>query len=528
MHGTNGDQGQRDTMSDTIARVRRPKQRAALSKKSGRNKSEEVNDRQSHPACLPFLQPSSSKHPMAALAVNAERADRVLQHLDEERKAAAMRIRREVAAEFQQSIEHKIAEMTVEQQEWYERQRAEDQQRWMALEQQWREREAAVEAERARLAGERDAALQSSAHASVAAAEDNARLVRERDALLSDHAVALEAGAAQADELRVECRRLRAQLSSLERELRQTEHETRLKGMESEEAVRAMQSAVRELVPLRQEVAEQRAQMVEWSRAAAELKAAQEEDRASFLIAKKTAARILRNKHMKALDVAVKQHKRELAEVEGKRRDEAARVQADIDAKVAATRADFDGELQRQRREEEERRSELQATLQKQLEGEARAVQDQLQSDYEEQLKQERMAASAKLVQKHKRMEKESRQRMGIVREEAEQSTAKQLETYAREAAQKLADAQQRADRAEAELGWMGRELVRVQAAGEGMPDALNGIIRELTQGWEACEARLTSMTTERDGWRTKTQAAEKELQQARGTEGCPPSLGMR
>ena len=53
---------------------------------------------------------------------------------------------------------------------------------------------------------------------------------------------------------------------------------------------KAMSQAVRELVPLRQEVIEQRQQLLEVSRATAQLKNAKEEDQASFMIAKKATA----------------------------------------------------------------------------------------------------------------------------------------------------------------------------------------------------------------------------------------------
>ena len=173
-----------------------------------------------------------------------------------------------LAVEFQQALEHRIAQLTIEQQEWYERQRAEDLQRWLALEQQWREREATAEVERARLAAERDAAMRGPAktpeeieknlrdraallaekdrvHAEkdieraalLSEKEENARLKIERDRLLTEHAQALEAGRVHAEELHFENCRLHAQLSTMERELRQTEHETRLQTMEAEEAV---------------------------------------------------------------------------------------------------------------------------------------------------------------------------------------------------------------------------------------------------------------------------------------------------
>jgi len=44
------------------------------------------------------------------------------------------------------------------------------------------------------------------------------------------------------------------------------------------------------------------------------------------------------------------------------------------------------------------------------------------------------------------------------------------------------------------------------------LPKALGSIISELTEGWEASEARLHSMTGERDMWRRKAHAVEKEL----------------
>ena len=52
-------------------------------------------------------------------------------------------------------------------------------------------------------------------------------------------------------------------------------------------------------------------------------------------------------------------------------------------------------------------------------------------------------------------------------------------------------DALARADRAEAELGMATREVARIPPLLEGMPKAFNAIIRDLREGWEACEVRL-------------------------------------
>ena len=59
--------------------------------------------------------------------------------------------------------------------------------------------------------------------------------------------------------------------------------------------------AARELVPLRAEIVQRRQEAVEVSRAVVDMKHAKEEDQASFLIARKAAARLIRKKHLKAL-----------------------------------------------------------------------------------------------------------------------------------------------------------------------------------------------------------------------------------
>ena len=44
------------------------------------------------------------------------------------------------------------------------------------------------------------------------------------------------------------------------------------------------------------------------------------------------------------------------------------------------------------------------------------------------------------------------------------------------------------------------------------MPEALTNIVADLTDGWQATEARLATMTQERDTWRRKAQAVELQL----------------
>ena len=438
------------------------------------------------------------------LAVNADQAVGVLRLNEDEHRAMQQNARRALSTKMQEELEARIAAMSAKEREQYEKELAATETRWRSIEEQWASREAELKLERTRLAAERDAAVKKLEHKGDGRNEYAERLVAEREELLRMHAAALEEAASHNNELRRECSRLHAQQLALEREMRQAEHETRLETMEAEEAVKAMSSAVRELVPLRQEVLEHRAQAIEWSRAAAQLKAAQEEDQASFLIAKKTAARMIRKKHMKALDEMMVKHKQELSSVEDQREQEAQHVEELLASQVSSTEAKYKEELRKQKHEELERRRQLQEDLRRQLEGEAQVATSGLQSEYEETLRMERMAASAKLVQKQHRMNHQFQTESSKMKEQQQRATAGELQRYAEEAAAKVASANARADRFAAEFSVCSRELARIHAGFDGVPDKLQSMLKAEKEGWEACEIRLSTALEESREWRSK------------------------
>ena len=326
------------------------------------------------------------------------------------------------------------------------------------------------------------------------------------------HAKALEEVARRNDALRADNARLGATQATLEVELQRAEHETRMAGIEGEEVRKSMASAVRELVPLRQEVVEQRQQLKEVSRATAALKAAKDEDQASFMIAKKATARILRNKHLKTLDTAVKEHRASLRRVEEEHRQEQERAATALEASRDDAEARHKRDLERMRAEEERSRREMQERLRKELEGEEMARAATAQSDYERALEQERLAASARLVQSHQRVKAEWQTESEKKREEHEKSAASRLQRYADDAAEKLAAMNAKADRAEAELEWTKRELAGVCATFEGTADKLHRMIRERDEGWAETVAELKKTQVVRDEWKETAMEYKVEL----------------
>jgi hypothetical protein len=97
-------------------------------------------------------------------------------------------------------------------------------------------------------------------------------------------------------------------------------------------------------------------------------------------LGRQASARILRKKHMRALDAAVAAHKELLASAV----DEAGRQKAAV---ADAAASELDTRLRAERDAEEARRAELRAALQRQAEEQAMAHATSIELEYEEQVR---------------------------------------------------------------------------------------------------------------------------------------------
>lgn len=326
---------------------------------------------------------------LGMLAVDAARAQSVCRTVEQQRKHAEQKIRRDLSRTMQSEVEERLAATEGLQAQRERAAHAADEAAWLERERAWRAREAELTDEVARLRTESDAMEQKLVRIAVDGTQRARLAADEREELLERHAAALEEVSRRNAELRAEHARACAQQSAMEVELHHAEHEARLQVIECEETRGAMAAAVRELVPLRQEVVEQRSQLLEVSRATAELRAAKEDDQASFMIAKKATARIRRNKQLKTLDVAAKRHAAEMAQAEARRQEEAQVTEKAVATQLASAEERHQAEQRRRQLEEERRRQEAQEALRRQLEGERTAEVSRLNDEYEQQLEAE-------------------------------------------------------------------------------------------------------------------------------------------
>ena len=449
---------------------------------------------------------------MATLEVDSGRARRVAEISADAKKKMEQAVRRDLAKQMQAESEARLQAASGWKVAEAQQERAAVEERWHAREADWRKREKELEKERDELTDQ----LQEAREALLVEAQVVARRAEEssgaRDQLLATHARVLEDSAAANAALRKENARLASQQKVYESEVQNAEHEARMKTMESEEVRKSMAAAVRELVPLRKEVIEQRQALKEVDRATAQLKHAKEEDQASYVIAKKATAKILRNKHMKTLDEAVKNHKKDVKEIEKQKKADEAKQRAKLEQELSGAQAEFHDRLRQQAEEEEQRRQAMQESLRKQLEGEEQARMEELANEYEVQMQNERHAAAARLVQTHKRMNKEYQSSVESKAAAQEKSTAELLKQYADDAAQKLAAMQSKADGHAAELEWGRKQLAIAQAGLEGMADLVATLLHERQEGWVATDAKLREAEASRDTWRGEAERLDKQL----------------
>ena len=446
------------------------------------------------------------------LAVNSARRQKVSALNDAERRKAELAIRRDLAIGLQAETEERILTTEGTRAEQAKLAHQADEAQWRKRQAEWLDREAELEAERDGLKAQLAEAQQAVDKANGEAAKRAAEASSAKEQVLQMHASVLEQSAANNSRLRTETARLLAEQKIYLAEVQQAEHEARVHLLEGDEVRKAMSQAVRELVPLRQEVIEQRQQLLEVSRATAQLKNAKEEDQASFMIAKKATAKIMRNKHMKALDVAVAQNKEKQKAREERRVAESQQKMKQVEDKLQDTEAEYREKMRQQALEEEERRQEMADALRKQLESEELARTSALQSDYERQMENERKAASSRLIQTHRRMNTEYKMSMQNAAQQQEKSTAELLQQYADEAQQKLQQSQARADALEAGLKTAQRELAVAQAGLTGMAEVVSKLLHERQEGWEQCEARRADTEADRDAWRGEARRLDAEL----------------
>ena len=496
---------------------------------------------------------SPAPAPAPAFTVDVSAQKRLTSANAEAKRRVEIASRRDFAAQLQKEVEVQVASAEKRVADVAKEERTADEARWRTREAEWQAARKKLEAERDRLKRE----LAASERREAARAEEAVKLSEtandEHVKLQEVHAKALEESAAKNDELRRENKRLVTQQTLLEEEVQRAEHMTRLNVIEQEETKNAMFSAVRELVPLRREVVEQRQQLVEVSRATAELQHAKEEDQASFLIAKKATARIIKNKHLKALDKVVVQHKQELQQVEEKRQADVERISNTVGNELEAAETQYKERMVQMQEEEvsEEqnhksrstqhtgtarraasltpfrpplsllhtqvvRRKEAQETLKRQLETEAVARVQHVETEYERTLEVERKAAAAKLVQTATRMNKDYRLSTEQQLQEQERSTAERLKEYAEDARQALDVQTQKAGRLETELEDGKQELIFMNAGLEGLSDLIAEMLHERSMGWEATEKQLVGMGEERDEWRKRADRLATELAAAK------------
>eukprot|EP00966_Prymnesium_polylepis_P044004 1020085-Prymnesium_polylepis.1 len=145
--------------------------------------------------------------------------------------------------------------------------------------------------------------------------ESNAEQLQQQQ---QEHMAALTGSDNRFEGLEAELRMARAQLACLVPELRHAEHDRRLHQIEAQEALKMAGQCARDIIPVRQELVELKSEYKEVCRKMGHLKALKEEEEASYLIAKKGFARMVRKRHMKALDNAVKRHGEELQQQKAK------------------------------------------------------------------------------------------------------------------------------------------------------------------------------------------------------------------
>ena len=493
---------------------------------------------------------SPAPAPAPAFTVDVSAQKRLTSANAEAKRRVEIATRRDFAAQLQKEVEVQVASAEKRVADVAKEERTADEARWRTREAEWQAARKKLEAERDRLKRE----LAASERREAARAEEAVKLSEtandEHVKLQEVHAKALEESAAKNDELRRENKRLVTQQTLLEEEVQRAEHMTRLNVIEQEETKNAMFSAVRELVPLRREVVEQRQQLVEVGRATAELQHAKEEDQASFLIAKKATARIIKNKHLKALDKVVVQHKQELQQVEEKRQADVERISNTVGNELEAAETQYKERMVQMQEEEVRklalqdctqpitlltphpllshshslsllhtqvvRRKEAQETLKRQLETEAVARVQHVETEYERTLEVERKAAAAKLVQTATRMNKDYRLSTEQQLQEQERSTAERLKEYAEDARQALDVQTQKAGRLETELEDGKQELIFMNAGLEGLSDLIAEMLHERSMGWEATEKQLVGMGEERDEWRKRADRLATELAAAK------------
>ena len=429
----------------------------------------------------------------------------------EDRRQAEQRARTALATQMQLEVEERLAATEGRQAALARQEHAADEERWMKKEAEWQQKVEAVEAARSKLEGQLAASEHRLRAATDAAARQSALTADDRDSLLTLHARALEEVAKSNAELRSENARLVAQQSIYEEEMFRAEHESRLNEMESEEIRNAMMQAVGELVPLRNECMKQEAQLKEVQRAAAQLKHAKDADNASFMIAKKATARILRNKHMKALDQAVAEHKDKIQQVEKARKADQAKVTDVVSSELKSAEERHQRVMREQAEEEARRRQEAQALLKRQLEGENDARVQVISTEYERNMEVERRSAAAKLMQTSTRLKQEFRLSTDELMREQEEIAAKTLQQYADEAQGRIAELTAKADRLEAELASSGRELFQTHAALAGAFEMMQEMMHETTEGWQGAERKVLATEEEREMHRKRAESLAAE-----------------
>ena len=446
------------------------------------------------------------------LRVNSSRRQQVAALTLQERKKAEMAIRRDIAAMQIAETEERImlAEGTRVEQAKLAHQAEEAQ--WRERQSVWLTRQAELEAERDGLKAQVEEMKAKVRAANEQTTQQTAEAHRAKQQLLEMHTTVLEKSADNNAQLRQENARLLAQQKVYEEEVTQAEHEVRMQLIEGEEVKKAMAQAVRELVPLRKEVLEQRAQLKEVHRATAQLKHAKEEDQASFMIAKKATARIMRNKHLKTMEVAVKQGREKQKAIEAKKTEQVLQQVKETEAKLLSAEEQHAERLRRQEEEAARRREEMAENLRRQLEGEAEAMLHDTKSEYEQQMENERMAASARLIQTHKKMNTEYKMSVQGKVAEAEKTAAEMLQQYAEDAQQKLLEKQAENDRLASELEQARKGLVVAQAGLNGMGEVVAGLLHERQEGWATCDLLRITAETDRDVWRGEARRLEAEL----------------
>ena len=446
------------------------------------------------------------------LAIDPEKRQHLSQQHMEERKQSEQRARVALASQMQAEVEERLAATEGRRAVAAREEHAVAEAGWRVKEAEWEQKVASLEAAQSALVERLAASEARMREAADAASRRDELAAGERERLLALHARALEESAAANAALRRENARHVVQEQIYLEEVHRAEHESHLNWMESDEIRNAMGMAVGELVPLRQEVLVQRDQLTEVTRAAAQLKNAKEADQASFMIAKKATAKILRNKHMKALDSAVKQNRDALAAVEKEREADAQRVSETISNELASAEQQHAAKMRKQAEEAEARRRETQEALRKQLAGESAVRMQHVQSEYDRNMEVERRAAAAKLVQTSTKMRQDYKLSTEEQVAERDALAAKTLQQYANDAQKRIVELTAKADGLETEVTRAGRELSFAHAALSVAMEQMEETMHDAKEGWDAAERKVAATEEERDAHRRRSEGLAAEL----------------